>query len=126
MHVLDCNQQHAVVRYGTYINVTSSHLRSKEFISVHKPCIPHSRDTTKCTPAEPEPVHLQWSGQNSGLDYYLTDVVMCHGIHSCHLCGGWLRLVTVHKNLLKFLISLYQFSIIVPIYHVHIIITIAN
>ena len=32
--------------------VTSSHLRSKEFISIHKPCIPHSthsRDTTKRT-----------------------------------------------------------------------------
>ena len=34
----------------TYIRLTSSHLRSKEFISIHKPCIPHSGDTTKCTP----------------------------------------------------------------------------
>ena len=31
-------------------NVTSSHLRSKELISIHKSCIPHSRDTIKCTP----------------------------------------------------------------------------
>ena len=32
-----------------HINVTFSHLRSKEFISVHKSCVPHSRDTTECT-----------------------------------------------------------------------------
>ena len=31
------------------LHVTSSHLRSKEFISIHKVCIPHSKDTTKCT-----------------------------------------------------------------------------
>ena len=33
------------------VNVTLSHLRSKEITSIHKPCIPHSTDsraTTKC------------------------------------------------------------------------------
>jgi len=30
--------------------VTLSHLRSKEFQRIHKPCIPHHRDTSKCTP----------------------------------------------------------------------------
>ena len=42
-----------IVHIHTYITcmyVTLSHLRSKEFISIHKPCIPNSRDTTKCTP----------------------------------------------------------------------------
>jgi len=29
--------------------VTLSHLRSKEFHRIHKPCIPHHRDTSKCT-----------------------------------------------------------------------------
>jgi len=29
--------------------VTLSHLRSKEFQRIHKPCIPHHRDTFKCT-----------------------------------------------------------------------------
>ena len=31
------------------IYVTFSHFRPKEFISTHKSCIPHSRDTTKRT-----------------------------------------------------------------------------
>ena len=30
--------------------VTLSHLRSKEFQRIHKPCIPHHRDTSQCTP----------------------------------------------------------------------------
>jgi len=30
-------------------NVTLSHLRSKEFQKIHKPRIPHHRDTSKCT-----------------------------------------------------------------------------
>ena len=33
------------------LNVTLSHLRSKEITSIHKPCIPHSTDSraiTKC------------------------------------------------------------------------------
>ena len=31
------------------LHLTCSHLRSKEFISIHKSCVPHSRDTTKYT-----------------------------------------------------------------------------
>jgi len=31
-------------------HVTLSHLRSKEFQRIHEPCIPHHRDTSKCTP----------------------------------------------------------------------------
>ena len=30
--------------------VTLSHLRSKELQRMHKPCIPHHRDTLQCTP----------------------------------------------------------------------------
>ena len=30
--------------------VTLSHLSSKESMRIHKPCILHSRHTTKCTP----------------------------------------------------------------------------
>jgi len=33
----------------TTIYVTLSHLRSKEFQRIHKPCIPYHRDTSKCT-----------------------------------------------------------------------------
>ena len=46
------NQVTHLESYGcdTSHYVTSSHLRSKEFINIHKPCMPHSRDTTKCTP----------------------------------------------------------------------------
>jgi len=29
--------------------VTLSHLRSKVFQRIHKPCMPHHRDTSKCT-----------------------------------------------------------------------------
>ena len=29
--------------------VTLLHFRSKEFQRIHKPCIPHRRDTSKCT-----------------------------------------------------------------------------
>ena len=46
-HYLDFLQ---ILYVRSRMYVTSSHLRSKEFISIHKPCIPHSRDTTKCTP----------------------------------------------------------------------------
>ena len=49
---IPCNYFYMYVAITTlyYCNVTSSHLRLKEFINIHKPCIPHSRDTTKCTP----------------------------------------------------------------------------
>ena len=36
--------------YYLHYNVTLSHLRSKEVTGIHKSCIPHSRDTTKCKP----------------------------------------------------------------------------
>ena len=35
--------------YSAYMNVTFSHLRSMEFISVHMSCTTHSRDATKCS-----------------------------------------------------------------------------
>ena len=37
-----------IVGIATY-NVTFPHLTSKE-VAIHKPCVPHSRDITKCTP----------------------------------------------------------------------------
>ena len=36
--------------YIYIIYVTLSHLRSKEFQRILKPCIPHHRDTSQCTP----------------------------------------------------------------------------
>ena len=38
------------VKYVRINNVTLLHLRSKEPKRIHKPYIPLSRDTTKCTP----------------------------------------------------------------------------
>jgi len=32
------------------MNITLSYLRSKEFQRIHKPCIPHHRDTSGYTP----------------------------------------------------------------------------
>jgi len=44
------NFQAIISRLRITVNVTLSHLRSKEFQRIHKPCIPHHRDTFKCTP----------------------------------------------------------------------------
>ena len=41
----------------TYIHVTLSHLRSKEITGIHKPCIPHSNDSSATT--EYKPVCIQ-------------------------------------------------------------------
>ena len=40
-----------------YIYVTLSHLRSKEITGIHKPCIPHSNDSSATT--EYKPVCIQ-------------------------------------------------------------------
>ena len=40
-----------------YIHVTLSHLRSKEITGIHKPCIPHSNDSSATT--EYKPVCIQ-------------------------------------------------------------------
>ena len=40
-----CTHAHVII-----INVTLSHLRSKEITGTHKSCIPNSRATTKCKP----------------------------------------------------------------------------
>ena len=38
----------------TYQNVTLSHLRSKEITGIHKPCIPHSNDSSATTEYKPD------------------------------------------------------------------------
>ena len=41
--------EHTLKRFHC-MNETLSHLRSKEFQRIHKPRIPHHRDTSQCTP----------------------------------------------------------------------------
>ena len=49
-----------LIWYKFYI--TFSHLRSKEFISIHNSCIPHSRDATTVLPQIVEAAAAQWFG----------------------------------------------------------------
>ena len=43
--------------YQSRMHVTLSHLRSKEITGIHKPCIPHSNDSSATT--EYKPVCIQ-------------------------------------------------------------------
>ena len=53
-----------VISFNYYNYVTFLHLRSKEPMRMHKSCISHSRDTTKCML-----VNIKWSKESCGQQF---------------------------------------------------------
>ena len=54
------------------VNLTLSHLRSKEITGVHKPCIPHSNDSRAKTEYKPVYFQMYVTWERGGHQVYTT------------------------------------------------------